>query len=83
MAKDNTGATWGNKEKKTDKHPDFTGSAMVNGVDYWVSMWKRGKDAKEGSPALRFTFQPKQAKEESNADQKKSNPPFDDDSIPF
>ena len=33
----NRGAVWPNKEKKTDKHPDFTGTALVNGVDHFVS----------------------------------------------
>jgi hypothetical protein len=25
--------------RKTDKHPEFTGSLNVEGVDYWVSAW--------------------------------------------
>jgi len=31
--------------RKTDKHPEFTGSLNVEGVDYWVSAW-----VNEGKP---------------------------------
>ena len=41
----NRGAIWKNEKKETEKHPDFTGSLDVNGVEFWVSAWKRKADA--------------------------------------
>lgn len=58
----NRGAIWKNLKKATDKHPDFTGSLNVDGVDYWVSAWKRKEGASEKSPALSFQVQPKEEK---------------------
>jgi hypothetical protein len=28
-----------NERRTTDKHPEFSGSINVEGVDYWVSAW--------------------------------------------
>ena len=36
---ENTGALFSNKNKKTEKHPDYTGSAMVNGKMMNISAW--------------------------------------------
>ena len=58
--KDNEGAIWGNQKKTTDKHPDFTGNAVVDGVEYWVSAWKRKPDANPKSPSLKFKFEKKE-----------------------
>ena len=38
--KDNTGALFSNAvNKKTDKHPDYKGKALVNGKDMNMSAW--------------------------------------------
>ena len=66
----NRGSIWKNDKKETENHPDFTGSAIINGVDMWVSAWKRKPDAKEKSPALSFTFKAK--------DETKSPAPIED-----
>ena len=63
---DNKGAIWKNDKKETENHPDFTGSAIINGVDMWVSAWKRKPDAKEKSPALSFTFKAKDEVKKQN-----------------
>ena len=41
MAYDNTnsGMMARNENRKTDKHPEFSGSINVEGVDYWLSAW--------------------------------------------
>jgi len=56
----NRGAIWGNQRKEKDTHPDFTGNAMIDGVEYWVSAWKRSPDAKPNAPSLKFSFQKKE-----------------------
>jgi hypothetical protein len=55
----NRGQIWRNEKKQTDNHPDFTGSLNVNGVEYWVSAWKRKEGAAAKAPALSFSIKPK------------------------
>jgi len=37
----NRGSMFRNKRKTTDRHPDYTGSINVEGVEYWVSAWSK------------------------------------------
>jgi hypothetical protein len=37
--KDNTGSLFKNDRKETDTHPDYKGSAVLNGVDHWLDAW--------------------------------------------
>ena len=37
--RDNSGSVFVNDRKEKDSHPDRTGSAMIDGVQYWVSGW--------------------------------------------
>lgn len=62
---ENRGSIWKNDKKTTDNHPDFTGSLNVNGVDYWVSAWKRKEGANPKAPALSFTVKPKEEQQQS------------------
>ena len=39
--RDMTFSVFKNKRKETDNHPDLTGTALVNGIEYWVSAWKK------------------------------------------
>ena len=43
----NSGALFRNDRRETDKQPEYTGRAEVDGVDYWISAWvnegKKGK----------------------------------------
>ncbi len=58
----NRGSIWKNDDKESDKHPDFKGSLNVEGVEYWVSAWKRKPDASAKAPALSFSIKPKEDK---------------------
>ena len=55
----NRGSIWKNEKKEKDTHPDFTGSLNVNGVEFWVSAWKRKEGAAAKAPALSFSIKPK------------------------
>lgn len=83
MTYDNTnrGQIWGNDKKESDKHPDFKGSLNVEGVEYWVSAWKRRPDANPKAPALSFSIQPKEQPKQQPK-QGYAEPEFDDD-LPF
>jgi len=41
----NKGQIWKNDKKTTDTHPDFKGSINIEGVEYWLSCWKRSPNA--------------------------------------
>ena len=78
----NKGSIWKNEKKTTDKHPDFTGSLNVNGVEFWVSAWKRKEGQSLKAPALSFAIKPK---EEEAPAPRKSGGSFGemDSDIPF
>lgn len=90
MSYDNTnrGQIWGNDRKEKDTHPDFKGSLDVDGVEYWVSAWKRKPDANPKAPALSFSIQRKEAQAQQPHPNQTGGIPapnsqIDDDSIPF
>ena len=78
----NRGSIWKNDKKETDKHPDFTGSLNVDGVEYWVSAWKRKPDQSDKAPALSFSIK---AKEDAPSVKPASKQPIDeiDSDLPF
>ena len=79
----NRGSIWKNEDRKSDTHPQFKGSAEVNGVDYWVSGWLRKADANPKAPAMSFSFT---AKEQQSATKPIPSPSIGNDDledIPF
>ena len=78
--RDNNGSLFKNDKKTAEKHPDYKGSAMVDGVEDCLSSWvKTGKNGK----FMSIAFEPKDANRVA-----KSNAPAreeDDDSedMPF
>ena len=76
----NRGSIWKNDDKQNDKHPDFKGSLVVEGVEYWVSAWKRKEGANPKAPALTFKIKPK---DEAKQSAKPAGDGMDGDRIPF
>jgi hypothetical protein len=58
--RDFTGAVFVNDRKEKDEHPDRAGSAMIAGVEYWISGWLK-KSSRDGKPYLSLAFKPKNA----------------------
>tara|TARA_R100000700_G_C3118623_1_gene108572 strand:+ start:114 stop:443 length:330 start_codon:yes stop_codon:yes gene_type:complete len=53
--KENTGALFNNAtNKKTDKHPDYTGNCKVNGKEMNISAWIN--EAKSGNKYMSLKF---------------------------
>ena len=88
--RDNSGAIFTNTRKEKDAHPDWTGSAMIDGREYWVSGWtKQGRNGEFYSLA----FKPKDAQHQKPAPAPQRRPPPTtsrlpikrdmDDDIPF
>jgi hypothetical protein len=79
----NRGSIWKNDDKREDKHPDFKGSLNVNGVEFWVSAWKRKEGASPKSPALSFSVKPKEEKPAASGFASGLRKDDMDDAIPF
>ena len=62
--KDNTGALFSNKEKKTtEKHPDYTGSVKVNGKEMRIASWIT--ESKSGMKYMSLKFSENQPKSDA------------------
>lgn len=80
---DNSGALFKNKDKETEKHPDYNGSATIGGTEYWVSAW-----INEGGPTSRIPGEKYMAlrfnvKENRQPTSPVRTPDDIDDDIPF
>ncbi len=83
--RDNTGKLFKNEKKEKDSHPDYTGTALVNGVEHYMDAWLKTSDS--GRKWMSFSFKPKQAKAPPPAPAPSRRPPppaaHDDSDIPF
>jgi len=59
MNYDNRGGIWKNTRADKPTSPKYTGSAIIDGVDYYVSAWP-GDNENPKSPVLKFSFSKKQ-----------------------
>lgn len=75
--KDNTGSVFVNDRKEKDTHPDRTGTALIGGVEYWVSGWLKEANGKK---FLSLAFKPKDEKQKPERP-KTSKPAFVDDDL--
>jgi hypothetical protein len=76
--KDNTGSVFKNDRKTEETHPDRTGSAMINGTEFWVNGWLRR--SKQGAQYLALSFKPK---DEQSSETTKPKAKELSDTIPF
>lgn len=84
--RDNSGSLSKNKKKEKDNHPDVKGSAIIDGVEYWVSGWTKIGD--EGDRWMSLSFQKKEERSGNKGPFSKkpsatSEEPDINDGIPF
>lgn len=84
--RDNSGTIFVNDRKEKDSHPDRSGTAMIDGVEYYVSGWiKQGQKGQ----FLSLAFKRKEQKQERSISERAMPKPRvrnDDmggDDIPF
>lgn len=56
--KTNRGSVWPNN-KKTETHPDYTGTLNVEGVDYFLNMWTNDRKGNAERPTHGFSIKKK------------------------
>lgn len=61
--KNNSGSLFRNDRREKDSHPHAKGSALIDGVEYWVSAWTKTDRNGEKFQSLSFT-----AKQERRAE---------------
>lgn len=96
--RNNSGSMFRNDDKQSDNQPDYKGSALIDGVEYWVSGWdKRGRngtdfislsfrpksETPQGKPPTRSASKPPQRAAQGNAKPQGQQNKIDEDDIPF
>lgn len=78
--RNNSGSLFKNDRRTKDSHPEYSGTIMVDGQEYWISGWV--KDGGKGK-FFSLSVKPKEARQERHAPVQ--NPASDDfsDDIPF
>lgn len=80
--KPNTGSLFRNEKKESDKHPDYNGSALIDGTEYWISAWLN--ESQSGKKYFKFSFKPKDEQAAPKKDASFIPASEDDDSqVPF
>lgn len=72
------------KEKKTDNHPDYTGKATIDGVEYELAAWNR--TSKNDKPYLGLSIKKRELSPETEKqlqELKDSAAAALDDGVPF
>jgi hypothetical protein len=78
--KDMSGSLFNNDRKEKETHPDRTGTAKIDGREYWVSGWI--KDGAKGK-FMSLAFKPKDGKTEERIPGSAKTPVNIDDDVPF
>lgn len=85
--RDNTGRLFKVEEdKKRERGPDYSGTALVDGVEYFMDAWLKTADS--GRKWMSFSFKAKEkqaapAVKQPAQPQRRRDTPEDDSDIPF
>ena len=79
--KNNSGSLFKNTRKEKDTHPNMQGTALIDGVEYWISAWT--KTDKNGDKWQSLAFKPKTEAGTMQVKSNKNRVDDDSDPIPF
>ena len=82
--KDNSGSLFKNDRKEADTHPDYKGTALLNGVEHWVDAWIN--QSSSGTKYMSLKFKPKEGARGAPNPPRDNPQAFDpglDDDVPF
>lgn len=79
--KEGQGSIFGNKNKMTDSHPDFTGEALWRGETIRIALWKK-RDKNDNVWLSVKISEPYKKTEGEQAQKPAARPPINDD-LPF
>lgn len=82
---DNQGAAWANDKRKEDWQAPFTGTAMVNGTEYFLDVFVTPKEELEENPKkprVRIKLKQKQKQKQAEAPKSAQSDDFGLD-VPF
>jgi hypothetical protein len=81
--KDMSGTLFKNDRREKDSHPHATGTALIDGVEYWVSAWT--KDGAKGKFQSLSFKRKEQRQDTARGEARHAAPPQRelDDEIPF
>jgi hypothetical protein len=77
----NRGSLFKNDKKTEEKHPDMSGSINIDGIEYWISGWKKRSKADVGFISL--SVRPKEQVRQSSQPTHKAKSDNWDDDLPF
>lgn len=72
----NRGSLFKNDKKTEEKHPDMSGSINIEGVEYWISGWK--KQSKAGTGFISLSVRTKEQTRQSSKPTNKTKAQADD-----
>lgn len=75
------GVLFKNDKKETEKHPDYTGSATIENVDYFMDAWLN--EAESGRKYMSFSFKAKTKQSAAPASKTPARRGRDEDEAPF
>ena len=79
----NTGVLFKNKEKHTDRHPDYRGTINADGKTYWISGWIKTAGPSAKNPGSKFmSLALTQQEERPKQEPSPGSTDFEDD-VPF
>ena len=79
--RDMSGTAFKNRRADKPNSAHLTGSAMIDGKEYWVNTWVRSD--KNGDDWHSYSFKPKLPKAQNETQQESVPAPELDDPIPF
>ena len=81
--KDNSGSLFKNERREKETHAHARGSALIDGVEYYVDAWTNTDKNGNKYQSLKFKRKEARAEPAGNSWQSPAQDPFDDDLPPF